>query len=410
MDFSNIGWEDVGVAVLQDLWNKVANQAIQLVSETRDVVVEKKSFQEFSTTISELNILLSNIEPRKVEAAKGSEPTKALLATLNVDLKKACNIIKDYKSRSRLRLLLNAHSELLQMQDVVKDIAKTISLFQLANLDIAHNLKTKMDQIIDNLNSIEFRSASKTDVIASEIENSISHNTHNRENAQKLLDKIAEATGAKMNASLVKNELALLKREKEELQLQKKQAEALQLSQLMQFLYSTEIVAREDDVETSTYHHQYQLDSFTCPLCNKIMTDPVAILCGHSFERTAIQEHFKQGENKCPICKQELTSSELTPNLTLRRTIEEWKQKDMDLKFQAAVPGIKSDDHSRKNKALDNLQCLMETPQYAVRVADEGLTLTLINILKDNRLNLEAAFKCVYYLAKFNDNHKVRKS
>lgn len=410
MDFGNIGCQDVGFAVLQELWNQVTHQAIQLVIETKDVVVEKKSFQEFSTSISELNFVLGNMDAKKVEAARGSDSTKDLLATLNARLKRACSIIRDYKSKSRLRLLLNSHSELLQMRGVAKDIAHTISSFQLANLDIALDLKSKMDQIINNLTSMEFRSASATDVIASEIENSISHNTHNRENAQKLLDKIAEATGAKMNAGLVKNELALLKREKEELQLQKKQAEALQLSQLMQFLYSTEIVAREDDEEASTYHHQYPLDSFKCPLCNKMMTDPVAVLCGHSFERNAIQEHFRQGQKKCPKCKQELISLELTPNLTLRRTIEEWKQKDMELKFQAAVPGIKSNDHSRKNKALDDLQCLMEIPQYAIRVAEEGLTLTFIDILKDNSLNLEAAFKCLYCVAKFNDNHKVRKS
>ncbi len=66
----------------------------------------------------------------------------------------------------------------------------------------------------------------------------------NRENAVKLLEKIADAVGASANASLVQNELALLKQEKEERKDQKKHVEALQLSQLIQLLYSKEIAMR----------------------------------------------------------------------------------------------------------------------------------------------------------------------
>lgn len=409
MDFS-IGPEDLAAGIVQELWNEVGRQVIKLVSETKDVTVEKKSFQEFSRSISELNILLSTIDSRKIEAARGSQSTKASLETLNSHLKRACDIIQKYKSRSRFQLLLNSHKVLLQMQDVAKDIANAISFLQLVNLDIALNLKTKMDQIINNLTRIEFKSALATDSIASEINNSISQNSHSKENAQKFLVKIAEVTGAKINSSMVREELALLKQEKEELELQKNQAEALHISQLMQLLYSTKIITREHDEETSTYHHQYPFDSFVCPLCNKIMTDPVVISCGHSFERTAIQEHLRLGEKHCPKCKQEVTSSELTPNLMLRSTIEEWKKKDMELKFQAAVPGIKSNDHDRKKEALEDLQRLMENPQYAVRVAEEGLTLKFIEILKDGRLDYKAALKCLYYLAKCNDDQKVRKS
>ena len=57
---------------------------------------------------------------------------------------------------------------------MAKDIAKTISLFQLINLDISLDLKTMTNKIIDNLSSMEFQSALATEAIASEIENSIS--------------------------------------------------------------------------------------------------------------------------------------------------------------------------------------------------------------------------------------------
>jgi hypothetical protein len=202
LDFS-IGMGDVGYAVLQELWNRVAVQTMGLVSETKDVLFEKDSFLEFSRSISELNILLSSLDAQKVENTLGLESTRAALTTLNQQLKKASKTIEDYKCGSRLRLLLKSHSILLQMEDVAKDIAKTISSFQLVNLNIALNLNTMTNQIINNLGSMEFRSAVATEKIASEMENLISENMKNRENARKLLEKIAEAVGARPNASLV---------------------------------------------------------------------------------------------------------------------------------------------------------------------------------------------------------------
>ncbi|KAA8532272.1 hypothetical protein F0562_032305 [Nyssa sinensis] len=405
MDFK-IGIEDVGVAVLQELWNKVTLQALELVSETRDMVLEKGSFQQFSTSISELNMLLQSLNTMEVQAAMGSEPTKAALETLNSKLRKACKIITDYKSGSSFRLVLQSHSVLLQMQDLAKEIAKTISSFQLVNLDVTLSLKFKTDQIISNLRSMQFQSAVETETIASEIEKLMTQNGRNQQNAIKLLKKIADAVGKSANASMVQNELALLKQEKEEMEVQKKQAESLQLSQLIQLLNSTEIVMSRQDEDIAIYHQQYLIESFKCPLCNEIMTDPVAINCGHSFERQAIQEHFDRGERTCPTCGLELLSQELTPNLSLRSSIEEWKVRDMDLKFQAAIPGITSNDHFVQNKALEDMQVLMEIPHYTEKVAQEGLVTKFVEILKDNRLNRIAALKCLYHLAKYSKNNK----
>ncbi|KAF2288422.1 hypothetical protein GH714_007335 [Hevea brasiliensis] len=404
MDF-DIGIEDVGLMVLQELWNRVASQAVDLVSETRDVVFEKDTFQQFSSSISELSTLLLALDAKKVEAAMGSEFTKSALETLNGQLKKARKIVKDYKSGSRLRLLLHSHSILLQMQELAKEIAKTISSFQLVNLDMALNLKTMTELVINNLTSMELRSATATETIAFEIENSISQNNRNRENAVKLLEKIADAVGASANASLVQNELARLRQEKEEMEDQKNQAEALQLSQLIQLLYSTEIVTRPQNEDCPTYQQKHPITSFVC-LCNEIMADPVAIFCGHSFERKAIQDYFNRGEKNCPTCREELPSLELTPNVNLRSSIEEWKRREMDLTFQAALSAINSNDHSKQNKALEDLQFLTEMPDNAIKVAEQGLIPKLVEFLKDSRLNTMATLKCLYFLAKNCDNHK----
>ena len=170
MDFN----VEIQMALLQALWDNVTQQAIELVSETRDVMLNKNSFQEFSNNIFKLKSLLGSLNAKKVVEARGLESTRAALENLNFQLNKACKIIQDCKSGSRIHLLFKSNSILLQMQDMAKDIAKTISSFQLINLDITLDLKTMTNQIIDNLSSMEFQSALATEAIASEIENSIS--------------------------------------------------------------------------------------------------------------------------------------------------------------------------------------------------------------------------------------------
>uniref|UniRef100_B9GYU9 RING-type E3 ubiquitin transferase n=1 Tax=Populus trichocarpa TaxID=3694 RepID=B9GYU9_POPTR len=69
-------------------------------------------------------------------------------------------------------------------------------------------------------------------------------------------------------------------------------------------------------------------------------------------QRKAIQDRFKGGERKCPTCGEELPFFELIPNVNLRRSIDEWKQREMDFKFQAAVSGItKHCDNHKVRKA-----------------------------------------------------------
>ncbi|OWM76269.1 U-box domain-containing protein 44-like [Punica granatum] len=409
MDF-DVGLKDVGFAVLQELWNRVAKQAVELSAETRDVMFEKNSFQEFSRNISQLNILLRALDAKKIEAAIGVQLTEMALDTLSTQLQRGRRIVQNCKSRSRLRVLLHSGSVLQQMQVLSKEIAVTISSFQLMNLGISSNLKSMNKGIIHGLRSTEFRSSIATETIMAEIERSMTEDRKDRDNSMKLLERIAEAVGSTSggNMALIREELAILKREKEEMEAQKKEAEALQLSQLIQLLYSTELVASPPSANENANiaPRNYLVDSFVCPLSKKMMREPVAILCGHSFERRAIEEHFEKGERTCPTCKEELESIDVTPNLTLRGSLEEWRRRDRDLRFESAVHAIDSDDCSQQNRALEDLQSLMETPSYTTRIVQENLIWKFVNFLKDDSLNTTAALRCLNCLARHSEDSK----
>ncbi|KAL5700550.1 hypothetical protein ACHQM5_025977 [Ranunculus cassubicifolius] len=388
--------DDVAAAVCQELWNKVAFETKKLVSETKDVTIEKESFREFSEQISRLNAIFEVLQAKNMETAS-LESTKASLETLHSQLIKGRNIIKEYKSGSKLWFMINSHSILGKMQELGKEIAKTVSLMELANLESSLYVKSEMEKMIGKLEEMEFDSSRNSDIVVSEIEKSMESHGRSREKSLTLLNKIAEACGTSVGS--LQSEISLLKQEKEDMEAQKKQAEAYQLSQLITLLNSSEISPPED----GNIFRQNSIDSFTCPLSNEVMTDPVAIVCGHSFERKAIQVHFGQGEITCPVCKEQLFSLDLTPNISLKGSIEEWNR---EMKFQNAVSEINSSENEVVSKSLEELQTLMEIPRYRTIVSERRLIPKMVGFLQHDRENAHAALKCLFHLSCHSDENK----
>ncbi|XWS73820.1 hypothetical protein CRYUN_Cryun02cG0162200 [Craigia yunnanensis] len=72
-----------------------------------------------------------------------------------------------------------------------------------------------------------------------------------------------------------------------------------------------------DEIEIPSY--------FLCPISLQLMRDPVTISTGITYDRDSIEKWLFSCKNKaCPVTKQVLHDSDLTPNHTLRRLIQAW--------------------------------------------------------------------------------------
>ncbi|XVF19612.1 hypothetical protein REPUB_Repub11eG0125700 [Reevesia pubescens] len=64
---------------------------------------------------------------------------------------------------------------------------------------------------------------------------------------------------------------------------------------------------------------------FLCPISLQLMRDPVTISTGITYDRDSIEKWlFSCKKKACPVTKQVLHDSDLTPNHTLRRLIQAW--------------------------------------------------------------------------------------
>ncbi|KAL5778345.1 hypothetical protein ACOSP7_011271 [Xanthoceras sorbifolium] len=80
---------------------------------------------------------------------------------------------------------------------------------------------------------------------------------------------------------------------------------------------------------------------FLCPITLEIMTNPVIVASGQTYERESIQKWIDSGHRTCPKTRQTLAHLSLAPNFALKNLIEQWCEKN---KFR--LP--KKDDQSSK--------------------------------------------------------------
>jgi ubiquitin C len=67
----------------------------------------------------------------------------------------------------------------------------------------------------------------------------------------------------------------------------------------------------------------FVLDSFQCPLTMEVLRDPVFTADGQTYERTEIEKWFALGNRTSPLTGEELPSTNLLPNIALRKIIRE---------------------------------------------------------------------------------------
>ncbi|KAK2990844.1 hypothetical protein RJ640_016162 [Escallonia rubra] len=69
-------------------------------------------------------------------------------------------------------------------------------------------------------------------------------------------------------------------------------------------------------------------DDFRCPISLEIMSDPVAIVTGHTYDRSSILKWFGAGNPTCPKTGEKLLCTDLVPNLALKGLIKQYCQEN----------------------------------------------------------------------------------
>ncbi|CAL0316845.1 unnamed protein product [Lupinus luteus] len=199
---------------------------------------------------------------------------------------------------------------------------------QCTSLDICHMIVKSLQSppcasVLANLqNYIQEIQCLKKEKALVYIEDALRNQRDNVEPCNEHLKKIIELLRLASNQELLRESIALEK-EKLNAEVKKINGNLEEINEIMNlvrnlrdYVMKTECSEVKSGVSIPPY--------FRCPLSLELMSDPVILASGQTYERQSIQKWLDHGLTICPKTRQRLTHTNLIPNYTVKAMIANW--------------------------------------------------------------------------------------
>ncbi|XP_061358124.1 U-box domain-containing protein 8-like [Gastrolobium bilobum] len=156
-------------------------------------------------------------------------------------------------------------------------------------------------------------------------------------------------------------------------------------------------------------------DYFKCPISLEIMSDPVILSSGHTFDRSSIQRWLDAGHRTCPITKLPLSdNSSLVPNHALRSLISNYTllsplhQKISQPQTLISTLTSQSSTADSKTESLRQLTRLSKRDSaFRRRLADSGAVSAVLSCVDSGEPALQEKALSLLLNLSLDDDNKV---
>ncbi|EXB44184.1 Putative U-box domain-containing protein 42 [Morus notabilis] len=397
----------------------LTNQVFRTAQAAIDVVFEKESFKVLSTHLFDIEPVLKELQ---LQELNDSQAARLALESLEADVKKANNLVEKYKNRSRFYMLIKCRHIVKEVQDVTRDIGRSLASLSLANTEILSRISDQVNRLQNEMQRVEFETSDSQLQIVDKLNQGLRDQKLDQAFANDMLEQIARAVGVLIVPSEISKELADFRREKEEVANRKVWAEVFFLEQVIELLSRAD-AARDYEEVKRRYNQRVQaieryssreeyiqpLKSFLCCINGTVMVDPVSLCTGTTCERAAIAARFESGERTDPDTREVLEDTSLWPNLPLRQSIEEWRELNYCLKIRSSRVKLSSGVDTSIQEALSQIQDLIREDSINKDwISIEELPYMIISILGDSH-NRNVKRKILITLNDFVEGHTRNK-
>ncbi|KAI3693143.1 hypothetical protein L6452_32973 [Arctium lappa] len=375
------------------------NQVIKTAHAAKDIVIEKESFRILSAHLFDIARVLKELELGKLNES----PTAGkALENLDTDVKRANALVEKYKNRGRFYLLIKCRHIVKEVQDVTRDIGKSLNTLCLANTEVLSGISDQVTRLQNEMQRAEFVTSQSKLQILDKLDQGLTNQKLDQGFANDMIEDIAKAVGVTVEPSEIRKELDSFKREKEEAQNRKERAEVFFLEQIIKLLSRADAARDYEHIKDQYMQRLRAIEcydsreesippykAFICGITKTVMVDPVSLSNGTAYSRVAIEEWFESGEKTDPVTGEPLEDLSFRSNIQLRESIEEWKELNYCMRIRSCKPKLLSEKDSSVKDALSQIQELItEDSINKDWISIGGLTELLISILPnvDNQL------------------------
>ncbi|KAG5587994.1 hypothetical protein H5410_048428 [Solanum commersonii] len=348
----------------------ISSQVMKTAQAANDVVFEKESFKVLGNYLSDIEPVLKELQLQKLN---DSPAARQALESIEADLKKANDLVEKYKNRARFYLLVKCRSIVKEVQEVTRDIGKSLAALSLVNMEVLSGISEEVNRLQNEMQRANFEASQSRLQIVNKLNQGLSDQIHDQEFANNILKEIARAAGVPVEPAEITKELDNFKKEKEEAAYRKERAEVLFLNQVIELLSRADAARNYEEVKSQYFQRVSIIEgydpreeyiqpfkAFICCITGIIMEDPVSLCTGTACERASIQAWFDSGEKIDPETGEELQDLSIRPNLQLRQLIQEWKELNYCIIIRACKGKLISGVDASIEEALAQMQELMK--------------------------------------------------
>ncbi|KAK9287849.1 hypothetical protein L1049_016291 [Liquidambar formosana] len=397
----------------------LTNQVIKTAQAAKDVVFEKESFNALSKHLLDIEPVLKELQLKNLD---DSQAARVALEKLEADVKKANNLVEKYKNRARFYLLVKCRNIVNEVQEVTRDIGRSLAALSLANTELLTGISDQVNRLQNEMQRVEFEASQSQLDIVEKLNQGLKEQKLDQGFANDMLEEIARAVGVPVEPSEISKELASFRKETEEAANRKERAEVFFLEQVIELLSRAD-AARDYEEVKKQYFQRIQaierfdpreesippLKSFICRINRTVMVDPVSLCTGTTCERVAIEAWFEDGQRTDPETGETLEDISLRSNHPLRQSIEEWRELNYCLQIRSSKAKLLSGVDLSVEEALSQMQDLMrENSINKEWISIGGLTDIIVSIL-GNSHNRDVKRKILITLKDVVEGHARNK-
>ncbi|CAL9234731.1 unnamed protein product [Arabidopsis halleri] len=314
--------------------HKLAQTLIDSINEIASISDHHTPMKKHCGNLSRrLKLLIPMLEEIRENQESSSEVVKALLS-LKESLLPAKDLLSFVSQVSKIYLVLERDQVMVKFQKVTALLEQALSRIPYENLEISDELKEQVELVLVQLRRAIGKGG---DVYDDELYRDLLSLYSDRGSVTEsdMLRRVAEKLQLMTITDLTQESLALLDMvsssggdpgesfEKMSMVLKKikdfVQTNNPNLDDAPMRLKSPLPKSQDGDQDMKV-----PPEDFRCPISLELMTDPVIVSSGQTYERECIKKWLEGGHLTCPKTQETLTSDTVTPNYVLRSLIAQW--------------------------------------------------------------------------------------
>lgn len=331
-----------------------------MIRELKEVIEEVGVYEDYRKTqrkecfslVRRMKLLVPLLEEiSQLGTLIPYEATKCL-RTLRKVLKCAKKLLKSCNHGSKIYLAIETEMITARFHGIYDKISQALDGMPYDELGIADEVKEQVELLRTQIKRAKKRTDTQDIVLAMDMMVALSTKDDDRNADSAILERLANKLELQTITDLKVEAIAVRKliRERNGRNAESTQQILNLFTKFQQIAGLEESNLLDDPAALKVLEKCPSLsvpNEFLCPISLEIMTDPIIVASGQTYERESIQKWLQSNRNTCPKTRQTLGHLSLAPNFALRNLILQWCQKN---NYELPKKNIRAEAHISLNR------------------------------------------------------------